>query len=85
MTMKTVSTILVCGGSGLIGRHLCNNLITKGYQVKILSRTSSPVNNLLIPNMLRSIIRGVPTTRVAVPLSKNALLALSGYALDLRD
>lgn len=33
-------TILISGGTGLIGRHLCKKLKEKGYGVAILSRTS---------------------------------------------
>jgi uncharacterized protein (TIGR01777 family) len=31
--------ILIAGGSGLIGRHLCRRLLEHGYEVRILSRT----------------------------------------------
>ncbi len=34
-----MSTVLISGGTGLIGRHLCKKLIGKGYSVSILSRT----------------------------------------------
>lgn len=33
-------TILISGGTGLVGRHLCKKLKEKGYAVAILSRTS---------------------------------------------
>lgn len=33
-------TILITGGSGVVGRHLCEKLKDKGYDVHILSRTS---------------------------------------------
>jgi len=32
-------TILISGGTGLVGRHLCKKLKEKGYSVAILSRT----------------------------------------------
>lgn len=41
----TMTTILISGGSGLIGRHLCKKLKEKGYNVAILSRTKQPNNN----------------------------------------
>ncbi len=44
--MKPVSTVLVCGGSGLIGTHLCNKLTALGYQIKILSRTGNPQSSI---------------------------------------
>lgn len=40
-----MATILISGGSGLIGRHLCKKLKEKGYNVAILSRTKQPNNN----------------------------------------
>jgi uncharacterized protein len=34
-----MSTVLLTGGNGIIGRHLCKRLQDKGYTVAILSRT----------------------------------------------
>lgn len=34
-----MATVLLTGGNGLIGRHLCRRLLDKGYDVVILSRT----------------------------------------------
>jgi len=39
--------ILISGGNGLIGRHLCQKLTGRGYQVAILSRSGKPGGNLL--------------------------------------
>lgn len=36
-----MSRVLVTGGRGLIGQHLCRRLQDKGYEVAILSRSSS--------------------------------------------
>ncbi len=33
-------TVLITGGSGLVGKNLTSHLINKGYQVIILSRNS---------------------------------------------
>ena len=33
-----MATVLLTGGNGLIGRHLCRSLKDKGYDVVILSR-----------------------------------------------
>jgi len=33
-----MATVLITGGTGLIGRHLCQKLLEKGYDVTILSR-----------------------------------------------
>ena len=35
-----METVLISGGSGLIGRHLCKKLKNKGYRVAFLSRVS---------------------------------------------
>jgi hypothetical protein len=43
-----MASILVTGGTGLIGKHLCNLLSKKGHKVLILSRNSS--NN---PNVFK--------------------------------
>lgn len=37
-----MSRVLISGGSGLVGRHLCKKLQEKGYEVAILSRSSKP-------------------------------------------
>src|SRR4051812_20449630 len=34
-----MKTVLISGGSGFIGTHLCSRLIAKGYDVAVLSRT----------------------------------------------
>lgn len=36
--------VLVTGGSGLLGRHLCDHLVNKGYEIRVLSRTPKPDN-----------------------------------------
>ena len=41
-----MSTVLIAGGSGLIGKHLSQKLIAKGFKVSILSR-----NPLKLPNI----------------------------------
>ncbi len=42
-----METILVSGGSGLIGRHLCRLLKNQGYQVAVLTRKSLPAGDYL--------------------------------------
>lgn len=37
-----MSNVLISGGSGLVGQHLCKSLQEKGYDVAILSRSSKP-------------------------------------------
>lgn len=36
---KTMATVLLTGGNGLIGRYLCRRLQDRGYDAAILSRT----------------------------------------------
>jgi len=40
-----METILITGGTGLIGSHLCKKLKEKGYNVVLLSRKSKPGNS----------------------------------------
>ncbi len=40
-----MQTILIAGGTGLVGRHLTNHLISKGYQVIILTRNPDDKQN----------------------------------------
>jgi NAD dependent epimerase/dehydratase family enzyme len=35
-----MSRVLIAGGTGLIGQHLCRSLLEQGYEVAILSRSS---------------------------------------------
>ena len=37
-----MSSVLISGGSGLVGQHLCKSLQEKGYDVAILSRSLKP-------------------------------------------
>lgn len=41
-----MAAILITGGTGLIGNHLCNLLLKKGHTVSILSRTLSNKTNV---------------------------------------
>ncbi len=36
-----MATVLITGGKGLIGNHLCKRLQERGYEIAILSRTRS--------------------------------------------
>lgn len=38
----TKKTVLITGGTGLIGKHLCTELLDKGYQIHLLSRKAKP-------------------------------------------
>lgn len=40
------SRVLITGGSGLIGKHLCRSLQEKGYEVAILSRSKDPDSDI---------------------------------------
>jgi uncharacterized protein (TIGR01777 family) len=43
-----MKTVLISGGTGLIGKHLCRKLKEKGYDVKLLSRKSDPDSDIPI-------------------------------------
>ncbi len=38
--LQNMSQVLISGGSGLVGKALCEKLQAKGYSVAILSRTN---------------------------------------------
>lgn len=42
-----MSTVLITGGTGMIGKHLTKMLLNKGYEVIVLSRNPSSVNSHL--------------------------------------
>ena len=41
-----METVIVTGGTGLIGRYLCEKLKEKGYNVALLSRNSNPDSDI---------------------------------------
>lgn len=41
-----MSKILITGGSGLVGKHLCIKLQEKGYEVAILSRSKNELSKI---------------------------------------
>ena len=42
-----MSRVLIAGGTGLIGRHLCRRLLEQGYEVAVLSRSRSNLKQVL--------------------------------------
>ena len=38
-----MSSVLITGGKGLIGKNLSSMLVSRGYEVRILSRDPSPI------------------------------------------
>lgn len=43
-----MATVLITGGTGVVGKHLSKKLKEKGYTVTVLSRTSSNYDGLLV-------------------------------------
>ena len=43
---RRASTVLITGGSGMIGIHLTSLLVSKGYRVSHLSRTARESGNI---------------------------------------
>ena len=41
-----METVLITGGAGLIGRHLCKKLKEKGYNIALLRRKSNPYDDI---------------------------------------
>lgn len=56
-TRKTASTVLVLGGSGFIGRELIQQLLSRGYGVRAMIRSFSPILDDLMSDRLE-IVRG---------------------------
>lgn len=52
-------TILVTGGSGLIGRHLCQSLLDKGHAVHLLSRKANPNADSRIQSFVWDVEKGL--------------------------
>lgn len=52
MSNKKYNKILVTGGAGLIGSFLVDELIRKGYQVRILDNLEDQVHQAKLPNYL---------------------------------
>lgn len=44
----TIRKIVVLGGSGFVGSHLCARLVREGYQIKALSRQTARARHLLV-------------------------------------
>ncbi|UKN03377.1 TIGR01777 family oxidoreductase [Paracrocinitomix mangrovi] len=43
-----MQTILITGGTGLIGKHLIPKLAEKGYNIRVLSRSKNPVEHTAV-------------------------------------
>jgi len=41
-------TVCILGGSGFVGRHICSQLVSAGYRVRVLSRRKSACNELSV-------------------------------------
>ena len=44
-----INDVLVLGGSGFVGRHVCNRLVERGYRVTVPTRDRERAKNALIP------------------------------------
>ncbi len=68
--------ILVTGGAGFIGSHICERLISDGHQVTILDSAStgrlSNLNGIIDSPQLHLVEGSILDTNVLNPLIKNA-------------
>ena len=71
-----MTTILVTGGTGLIGKHLCKLLHNKGFQVLILSRTKSTNQSIYYWNINDNYI-----DEEAI-ITANYIIHLAGAGID---
>jgi NADH dehydrogenase len=76
--MKPTGTVCVFGGTGFIGRHLCNRLSEQGYQIRVPTRRRERGKALLV-NPAVSVIE----TDVYQPQALDRLLADCEVAINL--
>lgn len=54
----TNKTVLITGGTGLIGKHLCRALLDKGYQIHLLSRRFKPSTDERLKTFVWNVEKG---------------------------
>jgi len=74
------SSLLILGGSGFVGRHLCAGLIRAGYAVKVLTRNRERSKALLVLPGLELVEADVhdPLTLAAQARGSSAVINLIG-------
>lgn len=55
----TNKTVLITGGTGLIGKHLCRQLLDKGYHIHLLSRKANPSADSRIKSFIWDVKNGI--------------------------
>ncbi len=78
MTSDSIKSgnILITGGTGFIGRHLCHYLLGQGYQLWVLSR-----NPVIARNLLNEKVNVVGSLDELVAIDFSALINLAGESL----
>jgi uncharacterized protein len=72
-------TIVVSGGTGLIGQRLCKTLLDKGYEVRILSRQLNPSMDKRIRSFAWDVSKNVVDERCFE--GADAIIHLAGEAI----
>ena len=47
-----MTTAVVTGAGGFIGRHLCARLVAEGWTVKVITRGTAPANTQMLKTAL---------------------------------
>jgi uncharacterized protein (TIGR01777 family) len=71
-----LGNILITGGTGFIGRHLCDYLLEQGYQLWVLSR-----NPVAARNLLNAKVNVVESLDELIAIDFTALINLAGESL----
>jgi len=75
----TNKTIVVSGGTGLIGQRLCKTLLDKGYEVRILSRQLNPSMDKRMRSYAWDVSKNVVDERCFV--GADTIIHLAGEAI----
>jgi NADH dehydrogenase len=82
-----INDVLVLGGSGFVGRHVCNRLVERGYRVTIPTRDRERAKDALIPLPTAEVVTADvhnPETLVRYMRGCGAVINLVGVLHDGR-
>ena len=81
-----ITTICVIGGSGFVGRHLCQQLAAQGYRVRVPTRDRERAKPLILLPTVDVVVADVqdPAALVAVIKGCDSVINLVGVLHDTR-